>query len=219
MESPRVARARANALGLAGEPVVRPRRRRGRIAAGVVLLVVSGWLAAVVFMSVGRRQEVLAVAGPVERFEQVDAEDLQVVRVAADPAVGVIPAGRLEDVVGRVAATDLVEGSLLHEGELLESGQRVVGVGEAVVGAVLSAGDSPSNLAAGEAVDVVVRPPAGVTTGAQTLQGWVLSVTDADGAAGVDGQRVSLVVPADTVAAVSAAAAEDRVSVAVLGGS
>jgi hypothetical protein len=183
----------------------------------VTVLIVCGWLAAVVFASVSHRREVLAVAHPVSRFEQVKAEDLRVVRVAADPDVDVVPADRLNELVGRPAATDLIKGSLLSSDELLDPGQRVVGAGEAVVGAVLEAGDAPGNLAAGVNVEVVVRPPAGSSVGPQTLQGWVLEAAKAD-TPGVDSERVSLVVPSPDVALVSSAAAEGRVSIAVQGG-
>ena len=216
VDAPRIARARANALGFGERSGPRPRRKRGRIAAGVTLLVVSGWLAGVVFVSVGHRQEVLAVANSVERFEEVQADDLRVVRVAADPDVGVVPASRLDDMVGRVAGTDLIPGSLLAEEQLLDPDERVVGTNEAVVGTVLEAGESPTNLAAGVNVEVVVRAPAGSGAGPQTLSGWVFDVDDTE-TAGIDSQRVSLVVPAASVAIVSAAAAENRVSVAVLG--
>lgn len=218
VDVPPVARARANALGWGDGASERPRRKRGRIAAGVTLLIVCGWLAAVVFVSAGRRQEVLALAHPVGRFEELEADDLRVVRVAADPDLELVAGDRLDDLVGRPAATDLVEGSLLHEDELLDPGERVVGPGEAVVGTVLEAGDSPGNLAAGVEVEVVVRAAAGSSAGPQTLRGWVLGVADAANP-GLDSERVSLVVPGTDVAMVSAAAAEDRVSVAVLGGS
>lgn len=217
LDTPRVARARANALGLGGESSAVPRRRRGRIAAGMTLLIVSGWLAAVTFVSVGSRREVLALAQPVGRFEELTRQDLRVVRVATDPEVEVVSAERLDALVGRVAATDLAEGSLVHEGELLDAGDRLVGADEAIVGTVLAAEDSPGHLASGTDVEIVVRAPAGSTAGAQTLRGWVRAVEDAD-TPGIDSQRVSLVVPADSVALVSAAAAEDRVSIAVLGG-
>ncbi|MGH9211740.1 MAG: SAF domain-containing protein [Acidimicrobiales bacterium] len=186
--------------------------------AGVTLLIVSGWLAAVIFVSVGSRQEVVALAGSVDRFEELTADDFQVVRVAADHEVDVVRAGEMDELVGRVAATDLVEGALLHEDQLLDPGERVVASGEAVVGAVLAAGDSPGNIAPGVSVEVVVRPPAGSSAGPETLSGWVLEVEDTD-TPGVDSQQVSLVVPASRVALVSAAAAEERVSVAVLGDS
>ena len=62
-------RARANAIGWGGDPRTPVRRNRGRIAAAVVLMVVCGWLAAVVFLSVGDRREVVALARSVPRYQ------------------------------------------------------------------------------------------------------------------------------------------------------
>lgn len=214
-EEPRVGRARANALGWGDDPGGVP-RRKGRIAAGLTLIVVCGWLAAAAFLSAGSRSEVLAVARPVNRFEPLAREDLRVVRVATDRDVGTVPVDRLEDLLGRPASTALVEGALLHEEQLLDANTRVVKPDEAVVGAVLAAEDSPATLAAGAEVEVVVRAQAGSAAGPQTLRGWVLAVEDVD-TPGTESQRVTLVVPAGDVALVSSSASEGRVSVAVLG--
>lgn len=211
----RLARVRANGLGGQSDTAGSPRRRRGRIAAGAAVMAVSGWLAVAVFASAGSRDEVLVVARPVDRFEQVERDDLRVVRVAADSRVGSVPADRMDDVVGRPASVPLVEGSLLHEDQVLHE-DVVVGDGEAAVGAVLAEEDFPSTLAAGAEVEVVVRPPAGSTSGPLTLGAWVLAVEDAE-RAGTESRRVTLVVPARDVALVSAAASDDRVSVAVTG--
>jgi len=211
----RLARVRANGLGFQGDTAGAPRRRRGRIAAGLAVMAICGWLAVAVFASAGSREEVLVVARPVGRFEPVERDDLRVVRVAADSQVGTVPADRMGEMVGRPAAVALVEGSLLHEDQVLEQ-DVVVGEGEAAVGAVLADEDFPSTLAAGAEVEVVVRPPAGSPSGPVTLGAWVLAVEDAE-RAGVESRRVTLVVPTRDVALVSAAASDDRVSVAVTG--
>lgn len=62
----------------------------------------------------------------VSRFKQLNRGDLRVVRVAADPSVSVMPATHINDLVGRVAATDLVQGSLLSDAQLLAKGRRAV---------------------------------------------------------------------------------------------
>lgn len=212
-------RARASAIGWGGDPQGPVRRRRGRIVAAVALMLVCGWLAAVVFLSVGDRKEVLAVARPVARFHTLTRSDLRVVRVASDPSMRVVPAGDLNALVGRVAATDLTTGSLLSTKELLAKGQRPVAAGEAVVGTLLASADSPDVLPLGAKVQVIVRPEPGVAdASSRTIRGWILAVTDASQASG-GGRKVSLVVPADDASDVSAAASEKRVSVVVLGGS
>lgn len=213
----RVGRARANVLAWRGDAPSSGRRQRGRIVAGVILLLVSGWLAAAVYLSVGSREEVVVVAEPVEKFQELTEDDFRVARVAADPDVGLVPAGDIDELVGRVTTTALVEGALLHEDQLLDDGDRVVARNEGVVGAVLGAGDAPVNLTAGMDVEVIVRPDPNDEAGtARTLRGWVLEVNEVD-TPGMPSQRVSMVVPADSVASVSTAASDERVSVAVLG--
>jgi hypothetical protein len=66
-----LSRARASAVGWGADPGRPGRRSRGRIVGAVVLMVASGWLGAVVFLSAGSRQEVLAVDGTVERFTEL----------------------------------------------------------------------------------------------------------------------------------------------------
>jgi hypothetical protein len=64
-----------------------------------------------------------------------------------------------------------------------------------------------------------VRPPGGaVDSKDTTVRGWILDVSTVDQASG-GGRKVSLVVPVASSDVVSAAAADSRVSVVVLGGS
>lgn len=219
-DPPRLSRARASALGWGQEPGRASRRNRGRVVGAVVLMVVSGWLGAVVFLSAGSREEVLAVDGPVERFTELSRDDLRTVRVAADGDVPVIAADRLEDVVGRTTSMELADGALLSADQLLEVDERPVGPGEAVVGALLAPTDSPGRLAKGADVQVIVRAAADEGTPSRSLEGWILDVESADSAgSGSQGRWVSLVVAQADAGQVSAAAAENRVTVVVLGGS
>jgi hypothetical protein len=218
--APATSRARANALGWGHEPGRNGRRNRGRIVGAVVLMVVSGWLGAVVFLSAGSRKEVLAVDGPVERFTELSRDDLRVVRVAAEGDVPVIDADRLDDLVGRTTSMEIADGALLNEDQLLEVGERPAGPGEAVVGALLAPADSPGRLPRGADVQVIVRATAGSEDRSRTLEGWILDVESPGSAqAGAPGRWVSLVVAQADAGQVSAAAAENRVTVVVLGGS
>lgn len=218
VEAP-ASRARASAIGWGGNSHVPARRNRGRIAAAVVLMVVCGWLAAVVFLSVGDRNEIVALARPVPRYHELTRSDLRVVRVAADGEVPTIPVDRIDDLVGRVAATDLTKGSLLAEGQLLPEDQRPLGDGEAVVGTLLAPADSPDALPRGANVEVIVRPPSSDPDGeTETIRGWILDVSSVEQMSG-GGRKVSLVVPAEAAEIVAAGASEKRVSVVVLGGS
>jgi hypothetical protein len=208
--------------GPSGLPV---RRRWGRVAAGAGLVLVWVWGTVAAVRSAGDLSEVVVLARDVERYEQIERSDLRVVRAGIDPGlVETLPASRLEDVVGRVAAVDLVGGSLLAPGQLVGSDQRVVGSGEALVGARLKAGELPADgVMAGSAVVVVVRPSATTVaasgdadTGTVEVQGWLMSVNDADRATGE--RSLSLVVPRSQAAMVTAAAADGRVSLVVVEG-
>lgn len=213
-----IARVRANAVGWGHEPGRVLRRRRGRVIAAVALMLFSGWVGAVVFLSAGSREEVVAVEGSVERFTELTRDDLRIVRVAADRAVPMIRADRLDALVGRTTAMEVAAGTLLSEAHLLEADERPLAPGEAVVGALLAPADSPGRLPFGADVQVIVRQPAGVDAPSRTLEGWILDVESTDAAqAGGEGRWVSLVVAQADAGQVSAAAAENRVSVVVLG--
>ncbi|MEY2422043.1 MAG: hypothetical protein QOI95_2110 [Acidimicrobiaceae bacterium] len=209
-------RVRAAAIGWGSGPSGPVRRNRGRILGGVVLVVIGGWVAASVFLSVGRRVEVLAVARPVPKYAAISRDDLKVVRVAADPDVHTIKAGELDHLVGRVTSAELATGSLLNDVQLLPAGERVIKDGEAEVGTLLGAGDAPDSIARGDKVQVIVRPPLGQTGATKTIDGWVADVSTDKTATGE--RRVALVVPVGDASSVSAASAEKRVSVVVVGG-
>jgi hypothetical protein len=189
------------------------------VAAGAALALLGGWVFASLYVSAGERVEVLVVARDVDRFAEVQRDDLRTTRVAADPGVDTVEAGDVDDIVGRVAATDLVEGSLLSPNQVLASGERRVGTDEAIVGAELSPGDAPQRaLAGGVDVYVVVRPSesSAQQQDAVRVPGWILAVGEPD--ENTDARAVELVVPASESAAVTAAAADDRISLVVLEG-
>lgn len=206
--------ARAAVLPRAPSPAALQRRRWGRIAAGVVMVLLGGLVVSSVLGAAGDRVDVLAVANEVERHEVIEADDLARVRVAVDQDVQTVAAGDLDDVVGSVAATDLVAGSLLSPDQVRASDERVVGSGETIVGLVLSASDAPlGQLSTGADVLVVIRPAGGEVDDVETVQGWLLDVS---APAQQSGDRpVSVVIPAGRVGEVSAAAGEGRVTVSV----
>lgn len=194
------------------EPV---RRRWGRIAGGAFAALLGGWLFTSLYMSAGDRVDVLALSNDVGRHEAIERSDLRVVAISADTDVSSVPASRLDDLVGRVAATDLTKGSLLADGALVADGERLVQAGEAVVGVLVKPGDSPTNeMRPGASVSVVVRPAPGTTGAVTEVPGWVVNV----GSAASNGDRtIEVVVARQSSAAVSAAAADRRVTIVALG--
>lgn len=194
------------------EPV---RRRWGRVAGGVFAAVLGGWLFASLYLSAGDRVDVLALASSVGRYEVIERSDLRVVSISADTDISTVAASSLDDLVGRVAATDLSQGSLLADGALVADGERLVQTDEAVVGVLVKPGDSPTTeLRRGASVSVVVRPAAGTTGAVSEVAGWIVDV----GSAASNGDRtIEVVVARDSAAGVSAAAADRRVTIVALG--
>jgi len=209
------ARVRAAAAVPSPLPAARHPRRWGRMAAGGLLVLGGGLVTSSLFASAGDRVEVLAVAHDVAENDVVGPEDLVRVRVGTDGGVATIRATELDATVGRVAAVDLVAGELLSPSQLRDRDEPLIGPDEAVVGLLLSAADAPlSRLASGAPVRVVVRPATGATSDAMVVDGWLL---DTSAEVFKNGDRpVSVVVPTGQVDVISPAAAEDRVSVAVV---
>jgi hypothetical protein len=217
---PRLARVRRSALPTGTTAEGLPARRRwARVAAGAALALLGGWIFASLYVSAGERVEVLAVSGDVDRFAEIQRDDLRTVRVAADPGVDTVDAGDLDGIVGRVAATDLIEGSLLAPGQVLDSDARRVADDEAIVGAQLGPGDAPQGaLIGGVEVNVVVRSASTSTEPQEEVRvpGWILEVGEPD--ENTDARPVELVVPEAQSSEVTAAAAEERLSLVVLEG-
>lgn len=195
-------------------------RRWSRVAAGVGLLVVFVWATVALVRSAGDRTEVVVVSHDVERLDRIGRSDLKVSSLGIEPGVATIPGGELDDLVGRVAATDLVAGAVLAPDQIVPEGRRLVGAGEAIVGARLKPAEVPHDgVQSGSDVLVVVRPAQGSTAAGEVSQvdGWVLSLGHADASTGE--RSASLVVPSSSAGSVAAAAAEGRVSLAVVEGS
>jgi len=149
-------RAGAGASGN-GKAAMRVRRRHTiRVPqAGLAALSVLGFALAigVLFSSAGDKHSVLAVARSVAGGDTVQAQDLKVVRVATDDGLATIPASKREEIVGQVATTNLVPGSLLARAQV--AGRGHVDAGQAVVGMALKPGQFPSHLGPGDRVSVV----------------------------------------------------------------
>lgn len=122
-------------------PVPAPRRLRQRrfrvahalLAAGVIALGALG--GGVALAAVAADGEYLAITRDIAYGTRLSADDLQVVRVDAAPALAPVPATELDRVVGTYAAMPLVGGTLLTARML--TGDPTPGPGEYVVGVTL----------------------------------------------------------------------------------
>ena len=109
------------------------RERRPALAvAAVMLILVSAAVVATLLVRAGDRTEVLAVARTVPVGRQVTVSDLKRARISSDPGLHTIPVSAAADVVGKVAATTLVPGTLLTPEQLGPS--ELPGRGQAIVG-------------------------------------------------------------------------------------
>ncbi len=144
-----------------------PRRRvrRGWVAAGVLLIVLSALGSATLFRALGPAQEYLAVAREVPAGAQVTAGDLSVVRLSSTPGLATVPAADADQVVGRYAAVTLTAGSLLSPQQL--TAQPVPGPGEQLVAVRLARDDLPGGaLRPADPVLLVATGGAGSTAAA-----------------------------------------------------
>lgn len=208
----------ARVVVAAERPTTGPSRRRwGRVAVGGAVTLVGSWIFAALYLSAGDRVEVLVVARDVPRLEAIERADLRAVRLADAPDVATVPASRLEELIGRRTAVDLVAGSVLAEEQVLSASAQLVGADEAVVGLVAGPGEAPtSSLDRGTGVLLIIRPAPGESDAVVTVEGWVL---DASGEAlSTREQPFEVVVPRTDAEAVSAAAADRRVSIVALPG-
>lgn len=134
-------------------PTARPRRQPRWIAAGLLSVCVGGLGAALLYAEATGSREVLQVARPVSRGEQIRPGDLRPVQVGSVPGISTVPADRASELVGRRALIDLAGGSMLADGAI---GQPSVEKGSTQLGVKLAPGRVPvGDLPTGTAVLLV----------------------------------------------------------------
>ncbi|MGK5520427.1 SAF domain-containing protein [Micromonospora sp. URMC 107] len=150
--------------------VVRQRRMRpGLLGLAVLLIALGGLGAAFAVTSVRATGSYLAVARPVEVGRQVSADDLVPVQVAGGQGLSPVPAGRLDEVVGKRAAVSLTPGTLLTMAQLTDD--PLLGPGQQQLALGLGPAEVPARkLHPGDKVLLVSTPdgdddrPAGAAT-------------------------------------------------------
>ncbi len=152
-----------------------PPGRRARVPELVVgaALMVGFALAAVLWhMSATDKEPALALAAPISRGEAIEAADLRVVYVASDGPIARLGEREAQELVGRVAVSDLPAGTLVTSGILAP--RLTLAPGEGLVGLALDPGQVPSSeLAVGDLVNVIAGPGEG-----GALQGGALQAED-----------------------------------------
>lgn len=191
-------------------PALSTRRNRTRIVLGAALMVVAAFAAAVLYADAGERDAFLVVAKRVPAGQVIAADDLTETLAAIDGAMAV-SASQRASMVGRVAAVELVPGSLLSSAHVSDA--RPDGADEAVIAARLDEGRAPADLTVGDSVLLYEVPAEGddeVT--AAPVAGRVVAIeTAADGSSVVVSVAVA---PADARRA-AVAAARGRLTLAL----
>ena len=191
------------------------RQRRWSLALLAVLVTVASALGFVVlWMNAGGREPVLALRHDVTAGQTIEDDDLQVVRVAADPGIDPIASSARDEVVGRPAAADLLAGTLLVPGAVgnpsgLEAGQAVIAV-------PVSPEELPADLEGGDRVVLLRSSTSGSTvqeSSAETIgDGTVIAIQrDEDGGSTVP---VSVRVAEGLLPEIAAAIQSDSITVA-----
>lgn len=132
-------------------------------AVGAALLAAS-----LVLWGLGRvaeRREVVVMRGPVSAGEPIPVEALGTSLVAVDGPTQLFSAGQLDELVGKVAATDLAVGDLVGPSAI--SAGDPIPAGWVEVGGLLQAGWYPSSITVGD--DMLAVPKEGEPTGVQVL--------------------------------------------------
>ncbi|MBA8803228.1 hypothetical protein FB382_001519 [Nocardioides ginsengisegetis] len=141
-------------------PPPKLRRRPSLLAGAVGSICLGALLGAWAWTSTTNTQEVLAARHTIERGTVITAQDLERVRINADPALAPLPGSSYDDIVGQRAALDISAGTLLTaestaEAVLPPSGMSVVGV-------ALTPAQAPGvELRDGDRVRIVVTPGEG----------------------------------------------------------
>jgi hypothetical protein len=193
-----------------------PRRRRPWLVAGGAMLAILGALTALWLVNAtAQRRPVLVMARTVAMGSVLTGADLGVTDVSTDPGVATMAASRRSDVVGAVARTELVAGSLVAPAALTTAAPPARG--EVLVVLALPPSRMPaSRLVPGTPVLVVSTPTAdadATSTGAPpTIAATVVRVgtPDLNGVTTVD-----VTVPAGDGPALAARAATGRIAVVV----
>lgn len=141
-------------------PPPKLRRRPAMVAAAAAAICLGALLGAWAWTSTTDTQEVLTARETIPRGTVITADDLERVRVSADPALAPVPASSYDDIVGRRAALDIAAGSIITGESTSE--ELLPPEGMSVVGVALTPAQAPGvALQSGDLVRLVVTPGEG----------------------------------------------------------
>jgi hypothetical protein len=195
-------------------PRIPGRRNPKWIALGIVALCLGGLLSYMIYARVASEAAVVAAAQTVYRGETIEQGDLTTITLRGGSLPQTIAAAKLADLVGKRAAFDLVEGSVIPSTAVVE--QAIPAEGRAIVGLKLAPGRAPSNLLLPSSlVRLIAMPAAADSSTADKLEGSIFIGWVIDQSPGTDGTSILVNVDVEAGAAPTIAmlAAQDRIAI------
>jgi hypothetical protein len=210
-------------------PQIRTRRNPRWIALGVIAICLGAISSFLLYSQLAESHQVIAVRETIHRGSTITQADLTTIRVGNTDRVATVPADRLPEMVGKVAAFDLVGGALLPPEAVTD--ELPPAADQAIVGVRLATGRAPSGfLPPGSPIRLVVLPDpdavgdpaeaddptgsqgdAGVTESADptpVIDGTVINTVQLD-----DGVVINVQVTAAQAVGAASYAAQDRIAV------
>ena len=187
------------------------RRQAGLVALALALIATGGGTGAWLLTRSTQYLDVLVVAAPVARGERIEAADLTTTSLPAGTInISPVQAADLTTVVGQLATSDLVPGSLLTPAQI--ASELTPAAGTSLVGVALGVAQRPSHdLPAGQRVRLVATPPPGGEPPAGEPE-WFAAVVVSVSAAETGTVVVNLEVPSTEAPKVAALAATGRIA-------
>jgi SAF domain len=211
---PKAVPASAGSLVTPQPPRLPGRRNPKWIALGIVALCLGGLLSYVIYARVASETAVLAAAHTVYRGETIEQGDLATITLRGGSVPHAIPATRLPDLVGKRAAFDLVEGSVILTTAVAEVA--IPAEGRAIIGLRLAPGRAPSNLLLPSSrVRLIALPAATDSSTADKLAGSIFAGSVVDQSQAADGTSIMVNVDVDAGSAptIATLAAQDRIAI------
>jgi hypothetical protein len=207
--------------GSSAQPPVTPqpprlpgRRNPKWIALGIIALCLGGLLSYVIYARIASETAVVAAAHTVYRGETIEQSDLATITLRGGSMPHTIPAAQLNDLVGKRAAFDLVEGSVISSTAVTETAIPLEG--RAIIGLKLTPGRAPGNLLLpATRVRLIAMPAAADSATTDKLTGSIFVGSVVDQSQAADGMSILVNVEVDAGAAptIATLATQDRVAV------
>jgi hypothetical protein len=195
------------------QPPRMPGRRNPKwIALGIVALCLGGLLSYMIYARVASETAVVAAAHTVYRGETIEQGDLTTITLRDGSLPQTLPATGLADLVGKRAAFDLIEGSVIPTSAVVE--EAIPAEGRAIVGLKLEPGRAPGNLLLSSSLVRLIALPGAADESTDKLAGSIFVGRVIDKSPAADGASILVNVDVEAGAAptIATLAAQDRIA-------